>query len=523
MLKVLLVDDEPFILQGMEMLIDWEEQGFEIAGSASNGLEALKFIRHSQADLIIADIKMPEMSGLDLLETVRREKITDAYFAILSGYNDFEYARRAIGNACVDYILKPVQKEELYHLLERVRVMHADEQKRRYESSRQEKAYFARNLISVLCGKYDSTNLEYVKERLELSGGIRYIDIEIDARENASCAADEEKKRQLQRKLYEVCLGILGDRGYQCIFDVSRNENRYDIGLLYCDGMAEEAGMQEQEYLDYFLEKIRKAMNAPVVMLVGKQVDCIEKLSESYRTAAVARSFQDFSFSRFPEETAGGEILCKQSCDALVSAVEQNDKAGISGCVARIYEEINNSGMEAGLVGLNINYLLFGLVHLAAQLDENINQEEILRFISTNAFEEGTMRGSRLHLVRFAGEYADYLAQLRGKSARGVLGEIEKEVRDNYAGNLTLKELSKKYFINTAYLGQIFRKKYGCSFKDYLNAYRMDRAAELLLHTDMKIYEVAERVGYHDLDYFINRFIEAKGCTPARFRKQTRE
>lgn len=133
------------------------------------------------------------------------------------------------------------------------------------------------------------------------------------------------------------------------------------------------------------------------------------------------------------------------------------------------------------------------------------------------------MRGSRLHLVRFAGEYADYLAQLRGKSARGVLGEIEKEVRDNYAGNLTLKELSKKYFINTAYLGQIFRKKYGCSFKDYLNAYRMDRAAELLLHTDMKIYEVAERVGYHDLDYFINRFIEAKGCTPARFRKQTRE
>ena len=96
-------------------------------------------------------------------------------------------------------------------------------------------------------------------------------------------------------------------------------------------------------------------------------------------------------------------------------------------------------------------------------------------------------------------------------------------MQENYAENLTLKELSKKYYVNSAYLGQLFRKQYGQSFKDYLNIYRIEQAVLLLLHTDKKIYEVAEAVGYHDLDYFVNRFISAKGCTPAKFRKKDRE
>lgn len=97
---------------------------------------------------------------------------------------------------------------------------------------------------------------------------------------------------------------------------------------------------------------------------------------------------------------------------------------------------------------------------------------------------------------------------------------VEKEVRDNYATNITLKSLSEKYYVNSAYLGQLFRKKYGQSFKDYLNNYRMERAAELLLRTDKKIIQIAEEVGYHDMDYFVNRFIQVKGCTPASFRRQ---
>ena len=92
MLKVLLVDDEPFILQGLTVLVDWQKEGFEIAGTAVNGEEALDFLIKNEVDLIIADIKMPVMTGLELLAKIRKENISEAYFAILSGYADFNYA-----------------------------------------------------------------------------------------------------------------------------------------------------------------------------------------------------------------------------------------------------------------------------------------------------------------------------------------------------------------------------------------------------------------------------------------------
>lgn len=96
MLRILFVDDEPFILQGLSVLIDWEKEGFEIAGTAANGLEAIRFLKNNEVDLILADIRMPAMSGLELLEKLRTEGISDAYFIILSGYSDFEYARKAL-------------------------------------------------------------------------------------------------------------------------------------------------------------------------------------------------------------------------------------------------------------------------------------------------------------------------------------------------------------------------------------------------------------------------------------------
>ena len=131
LLKVLLVDDEPFILQGLKILIDWEQEGFEVVKTAADGAEALEYLRGQQVDLIIADIKMPVVTGLELLEKIRLEKISDAHFVILSGYADFEYARRAIRYDCTDYILKPVDREELLKVLNKVQALRrADRQKR---------------------------------------------------------------------------------------------------------------------------------------------------------------------------------------------------------------------------------------------------------------------------------------------------------------------------------------------------------------------------------------------------------
>ena len=179
--------------------------------------------------------------------------------------------------------------------------------------------------------------------------------------------------------------------------------------------------------------------------------------------------------------------------------------------------------MNGESMNLNINYLLFQFIHLASEQDDNVNQQEILRLISESSFKTGIERGSRAHMTRFCCEYGDYLSQLRKNVSRGVIGMVEKEVRDNYATNITLKSLSEKYYVNSAYLGQLFRKKYGQSFKNYLCSYRINEACRQLLYTNKQIGRIAEDVGYKDVDYFLCKFIELKGCTPSHFRKSKTE
>lgn len=529
MLRVLLVDDEPFIVQGLTVLIDWNEEGYEIAGTAANGEEALEFLKENEIDIIIADIKMPVMTGLELLETLREEKISDAYFIILSGYSDFNYAQQAIRYKCMDYMLKPVQREELIGVLRKAAHMHENAEIQQKQKKKMEKEYLSRNVISLIFGKYDQINLNYVKNHMRLSSGVRYIHLELDDIEQMTEMIDEEK-RTWQRILYENCLEFLGEDGDHCIFDPSGHGKGYDIGFLYCDYMADEQGISEQRYLEELLKAIRATMAMPVVMLAGKRVEDISNVSKSYGSACVLRSFQAFRtkkeiyyYEREVQVNQTDILLCKQSIDTLVRAIEQNRKTEVFQGADHLFEEMNQMGMAKDSINLNINYLLFQLIHLAVEQDSHVNQEEIMKFISENTFENGIMRGGKVHLRRFAGEYAEYLAQLRKNVSRGVLLEVEKEVCEHYAENLTLRGLGKKYYVNSAYLGQLFRKKYEQSFKDYLNNYRMEKAAEKLLRTDEKIYQIAEEVGCHDLDYFISRFIAAKGCTPAKFRKQSRE
>ena len=194
LLKVLLVDDEPFILQGLKILIDWEQEGFEVVKTAANGEEALEYLRGEQVDLIIADIKMPVVTGLELLEKIRGEKISDAHFVILSGYADFEYARKAIRYDCTDYILKPVDREELLKVLNKVQVLRRADNQKKQSSREMEQAYLSRHLIALIQGKFDSVNLEYVKSHMDGASGIRYVEIQMDDDGRAEEISDKEKR-----------------------------------------------------------------------------------------------------------------------------------------------------------------------------------------------------------------------------------------------------------------------------------------------------------------------------------------
>ena len=353
MIKVMIVDDEPYIRQGLRILIGWEQYGFEVCAEAANGKEAIELLKQKKIDLIVTDIKMPEMNGVELIEHTWEHVSKQIRFIILSGFYEFEYAKKAIKYGVVDYVLKPVQKEELIKVLESYK-----------------EQYFA------------------------------YYD-EIDEKINSSSL-----------------------------------------------------------------------------------------------------------------------LAHKERMDELVKAIEENDKEAISRIIDKVYYLFKELSREPHIIKITLDYLVFNLISLAMDLDPDFNQEDIYRIINQAGYEQITVKGSLKQFKDFAVDFAAYLIRLRNSAFSGVICQIEKEITENYKDNLSLRSLSEKYYINSAYLGQMFKKHYGSSFKDYLNNYRIDRAAELLLRSDAKIYLVAEAVGFNNTDYFISKFVQLKGITPHQYRKQ---
>lgn len=533
MLNVLIVDDEPYIREGLRLLIDWEAEGFNIIGEASDGMEALEMLEYSRADLIIADIQMPGMGGLQLLREIRGKGMDDVSFVVLSGFREFSYAQTAMQYGCLNYIIKPISRADLLSIVRSV----SEQNKQRLIAEENEvvrdSAMLERNLLPILAGKYDQINLDYVREHLVLSDKIRYINIELDMTDPKMISRSEENRRSMQRVLYASIRNILGKWGDHAFFDVAKEENCYDVGLIYCDTMPGELDMVEREFFDWLVNRTEVSVECSIVMQVGSEVDSPERLSESYRSATIAKLMQDFQGNgvlcvadkqnQMQAELSGeayGQL--KIRLDNLVSAVERGDTHEIETAVDALYRHMGESSMDYRFMSMNINHILFRLINMAVEKDSHLDQQEAVNYIIENAFEKGVMRGSAAHFAKFCCEYSDYLRQIESQSAGNILGMVEREIAEKYMTNISLKQLGERFYINSAYLGQLFKKQYGMSFKDYLNMVRINNSVELLAHTDMKVYEISAAVGYQSVDYFVNKFVAQRGHTPAKFRKTMR-
>lgn len=528
MIKVMIADDEPFIRQGLKILINWEQYGFEIRGEAANGKEALELMVMEDYDLVITDIKMPGMSGLELIEHTWEKVSRHTRFIILSGFYEFEYARTAIKYGVVDYVLKPVQKEELIRALENYKEQYFRQIAERKHLEYSEKIVFDRNLSYLISDRFDHECLEYVTRYLPASSNIRYISIEYDPSEPKFRALTKEGKIKAKNSLYDVLRAFLGEHWYHAYMEAHPFEDIYGVGFLFIRRFAEEVGMNEKDYIQSLYNRLGDACLYKLTLYIGQRVEEISKLSESYKSATIARTFQLFSKEKdiaFYDEIEGKlrtnrYPVDKEMMDELIRAIEENDSGGIGQKIDEVYEHFKELATEPDIIKINLDYLLFNLISIARELDLDFDQEEIYKMISQGGYEQIAVRGSVKHFKDFALEFSNYLLELRQHAFGGVLTEIEKEITEHYMDNLSLKSLSEKYFINSAYLGQIFKRQYGSSFKDYLNNYRIDRAAELLIRSDEKIYLIADAVGFNNTDYFISKFVQLKGITPLQYRKQ---
>ena len=395
-IKVMLVDDEPFIRQGMRMIIDWESYGYEIAAEAENGMQALEMLDGEEIDLVFVDLKMPRMSGLELIKAAQ-EREMEIRFIVLTGYADFSYAREALRLAVEDYLLKPIQKEELIGILEKV--------KEEKEKNRDDNIELVLNheldihLSHILLGRYMETDLEIVNQYMPESDEWQYVSFEFEKNADMFRNMAEEERSSLQKQFVMEMRSILKDWKQQVVSNLHEEEQLTGAGVLLIPQMYREQQMEAMEYVTW----LQKRMQAK------------------------------------------------------------------TGWKTQVYV------------------------------------------------------GTADELTEFVCAYAEYLERLRKVESEGVLGQVEEYIRKNYSENISLKSIGEQFYINNVYLGQIFKKKNGITFKEYLNRVRIEKATQLLADTDEKIYAIAEKVGFHNTDYFINKFVQEKGMTPRQYRMKRKK
>ena len=524
MIKVMIVDDEPYIRQGLRILIDWEQYGFRITAEASNGHEAVDVLKNTDIDLVITDIKMPQMDGLELIEYTRKHISSNIRFIILSGFYEFEYAKKAIKYDVADYVLKPVQREELIKVLEEYKEAYYQHIENLKKQQMSERIILERHLTALMSGIYDRESIDYVKRYLIDTANIRYISIEYDTTDEKYNHLSDDEKAGEQNRLYDAVKKCLGNHWHH-VFIPSNANRDYSVGFIYAGKLAEMEGLKEKDYIKKLHINISSLLSFKIYFYIGQKVDDISLISESFKSTTIAKKFQlyskvmDIAFYEEIKDKISTEkyTVDKKLIDDLIKVIEENDIEQINSAVENLYTHFKELAGEPEMIKISMDYFLFNLISLARELDSDFDYEEIYKMVSQGGY---AIRGSVNNFKKFALEFSDYLNSLRKNVFGGILADIEREITENYMHNISLKSLSEKYFINRAYLGQIFKKQFGVSFKDYLNNYRIEKACEILLRTDDKIYEIAEAVGFNNTDYFISKFVQIKGTTPLQYRKQ---
>ncbi|MDD4112953.1 MAG: response regulator [Herbinix sp.] len=526
MIKVMIVDDEPYIRQGLKILINWEQYGFKICEEAANGNEAIRKLEMIDIDLVITDIKMPGMDGIELIEHTREHISKKIRFIILSGFYEFEYAKKAIKYDVADYVLKPVQREELLKVLEEYKEIYYRQIENVKKQEYSERIIYNNHLESLVSGTFNKDCIGFVERHLTDINNVRYIRIEYDATNESYSRLSIEDKVKEQGRLYDAIKAHLSEYRDHAYIPLKDN-NDFFVGFIYARKLADRLELNEKEYINSLHDALNTTLSYGIIFFIGQREANISTICESYKSAVIAKNFQlyskdtDISFYDEIKDKINTSTYSvdKNLIDELIKAIEVNDNELINNKVTNLYQHFKELVAEPEIIKLSMDYLLFSLISLAKNLYSDFEYDDVYRMISQGGYGQTSIRGSVGHFKKFALEFSDYLSSLRKNALGGVLTDVERDITENYMKNLSLKSLSEKYFVNSAYLGQIFKKQFGITFKDYLNNYRIDRACELLLRSDGKIYEIAEAVGFNNTDYFISRFVIMKGVTPLQYRK----
>ncbi|WP_438448472.1 response regulator transcription factor [Gorillibacterium sp. sgz5001074] len=533
MWKIAIIDDERQVLQGMKRAIPWEDLEAEWVGEAMNGADGLNMIRATQPDIVITDIYMPLLNGLDMIEQLRKEGY-NGKIIILSGYSDFEHARQALRYNVSDYVSKPISVPTLKVILNKViQELAAEEEKRIKEGELSHKLMLYEPFIekewvrSAAIGTLDSSyrNREHLPQPYrywsDSSHAVMGIELIRDERARTYSVSDWNLFRfavsnivcELARRVFPFVeyAELHSTRAVLIIHPELEPGNRAHEAM-------EELGIRIMENIKSYLKLVSRIgiggtktswtqipdSTEEAFRAIDMRHKCVSPPQELYVYQGEVKSerkqaalFQvKFTYELASAMKAAQEAEAKQLVTDYMGTL--GDWEGITP------DYVQMLGSE--LWGI-ISYCLYEAGYV---LEELFTNDQIAKEIKSLLHPDELQRWLFEKITVICGS-----RQWKGSSKhRQVVDFMTHYIHEHYAEDVTLAELSDKVFISRNHLSIIFKNITGETFNTYLTRVRIEKARELLMERHMLVYEVAERVGYKNVPYFSTLFKKMTGMNP---------
>lgn len=526
MLKVLVVDDEKLVRQMVMGCIDWEEIGLQIVGEASSARMGRELIDELHPDIVVMDVRMPSMDGLTCSRLIL-EKYPQIKILILSGHNEFEYASEGIRIGVFDYLLKPVNAEELRNAAIKARDAILAERDYRKEFERfkkeleQHSGYIKDRQLSALVRS--RTPQQYL-ESLEYFG-VKIRDtvfqaalIEIVRNENSSYEEDKILMKMHTRELVE---DYFGDMAGIFVFDSGAD------WLILLNNESEMAIYEHGDDLKRYLENNTESQ---VCIGVGNVYTEMEKVRESYQEAKDAIKYRFVSGEEeviyfrdiYPYYDAESAVSMNEDVlHEFGNAIRISDVTGAETVLDKILEGFKRKGGERDQVMILAVEILAEIMKILSELKAE-NQSEKLQYsrMIEGIFAKNTFEEIREYLKELVKEACQTIGAQVSDKEKTLVRKVEDYIGEHFSEEeLSLNALAANFYVNASYLSRVFKEKTGNTFTGYLFDVRMKEAEQLILHTDFKAYEIAEKVGISDPHYFSACFKKHTGMSVSEYKR----
>lgn len=526
MYKLMIVDDEQSIRGGMANSIPWNDWGFEVTAQAADGIEALEKIKENKPDVVLSDIRMPRMDGVELMQALNKD-YPEIKIIILSGYSDFEYLNNAIKNNIAEYLLKPTDIDEFEDVFKRIRMRMDNEAAYRDEFERG-RIYAVESILNTLLLGYMDEEIMEPDRRLIEEFGIKTDNcvvamLYIDWKEYTR---DENAMRRKLAYIKDCCNAHTGELQNGCYFFIAEG----DRIIAVMSGSNVETDMES--YMNDFkniAETVSEETGEKIYVCVGRP--CTDRLMipQSYEQAlsvAHQKKFYDNNeVVAYREISGSSDEGHSVSFDYRIidENIMKNDRTKLYEEIDRVFSILENSGISRHQY---VEQLCLELMFYLSRwsLGYNINFEQVMDFAGVHYDDirktVGIERRKKLIITVLDElcECIDQYIQQSGKNnnlARVIKECVDREYMENF---MSLEYVAGKVNKSATYVSKLFKDEFGCNFSEYITRRRLETSKELLADPSKKIYEIAQMSGYADVSNFIKVFKKIYGMSPGDYR-----